>query len=176
MYHVRYYDKQIHPDTLKGALGFFIFVLNWIRWKLEVFVQRLMLGYLVKVGGIPRDKEVQLRRMFSMDVQSEKVDMIRTSPKTVTTQEDFPIIERSGYSGGRFGNALASSDDESDGEQPVINRPGSIQDMIARYSAPKRVRGYASRHEYFVHDVVDDNGDEGGFRGVISIGRGGNHV
>jgi len=174
VYHIRYYEKRIHPDALKGALGFFVFVLNWIRWKLEVLVQSLMLRYLVKVGGIPRDKEIQLRRMFSMDVQAEKLDMARTSPNNSIIQEDFPTIERTDHSEGRFGNALTSVDDESE-KETTVNRPGSIQDMISRYSAPKRVRGYASRHEYFVHDVTDDNGEEGGFRGIVSVGRGGKY-
>jgi hypothetical protein len=152
---VRYYDKIIHPDHFQGFLGFWIRVLNSVRWRMEVLVQRLVLRYLAKEGALPKERRADMKRVFDLDVQAERLEKERTSPKTQKVEEPaFPPITRSErYADGRQTSAIDVAV-AVENDFPV--RPKRLNNLIASYGAPGREKHYAKGRMYTSGDPDGD--------------------
>lgn len=143
MFRIRYYSDVIHPDHFagKGLLGAAIRALNWIRWKTETFVQRLVLRALSRDGALPKSRVEVLRKVFDMDVAAEKLEKERTSPLLEKAERppSPPPTRSERYADGRQKSAVDVAVNV-DKDLPV--RPKRIDDMIKRYGAPGREKSY----------------------------------
>lgn len=153
MYHVRYYAQEIHPDEFRGRLGFWIRVFNFIRWRLEVFVQRLVLRYMANQANLPKEKRFEFRRVFELDDAAEKLLKEQTSPLVQKIELPAqPTVTRSDrYADGRQASALETSHAE---ENDAPLRPKRMNNMIAAYASPDRSKKYGRR--YFTADPDGD--------------------
>ena len=155
MFRIRYYDQVIHPDHFKGWLGFWVRLVNAIRWKLEVLVQRMVMRYLVSEGGLPQGRRVDMRRMFALDVAAEKLERDRTSPRIAQVEpppRPAPAPRAARYQAGTQQSALETAH-AIENEQPV--RPRRLDNMIASYGAPGREKNYGYGRRY----MADPEGD-----------------
>lgn len=160
MYRVRYYNQTFHPDHFRnGARGWFIVCLNWLRWRLETYVQRNVLKWLAKNGGIPAERMGALSRIFNLDVKAEILEKETTSPKTLKVDEyelpQFIPTRAERYKDGAQRSALNDAKAEADAEG-LPNRPVSINDMAARYASQPRQRRYARGRKF---TLLDPDGD-----------------
>ena len=139
MWHIRYYDKTFFPARFRGLLGVVIRVLNWIRWRLEVVVQRLVLEYLLREGGAPSAKAVSAREAFAVDVAAERLEEMRSHLPQVDTplppRED-PIREY-----------------ESGDELPV--RPTAITNLVNAYSSGRAAAYVKGKRKTLVEDFEE---------------------
>lgn len=147
MFRVRYYDDVIHPDHFRGWLGFWIRVLNTIRWRLETLVQRLVLRYMAKTTNLPKERHAELSKVFDLDVAAERLEKQRTSPlfERLEPPSTTPITRSERYVDGRQKSALdvAATVDK---DLPV--RPRRIDNMIAIYGGPGRDRHYGRGRQF----------------------------
>lgn len=143
MFRIRYYSDVIHPDHFagKGLLGFAIRTLNWLRWRIEVQVQRLVLRSLAKDGALPAKRQEALQRAFDLDAAEERLEKDRTSPLTegVERPPSPPPTRSERYADGRQGSAI---DVAVTVDQDLPVRPKRIDDMIARYGSNGREKHY----------------------------------
>lgn len=138
MFRVRYYDQLIHPDQFEGRLGFVIRALNWLRWKIEVLVQSLVVRYLIRVNSAPRS----VLDDFRVDVEVEKLQRDLTSPKRVRPLRVEPserVVQKLDKPADKLGKILGSRS-----EQPV--RPVPLNEMIGKYALSGRGGRYAHSH------------------------------
>ena len=151
MYHVRYYDQAIHPDHFKGkgVLGHIIIALNWLRWRLEVRVQRLTLSWLAKGNSLPDDRLKALKEMFSLDDKAEVLQKKINSP--LRQREEGPAPYRSDRHLASFSSQIEESVKL---EKPL--RPVSMDNLIGQYAFDGRSKRYARGLRY---SAVDPNGD-----------------
>ena len=144
MFRIRYYDKMLHPDHFKrGLLGRCIISLNWVRWKLETFIQRLVLKFLARHDGVSKTEESRFREIFLLDVEAEALQKKQTSPLLPLRRDEETQPRASRYEGGRFKH-LAENTIATEENEQLPNRPIPIDDLIARHGvAPPRARRYA---------------------------------
>lgn len=170
MYRVRFYDHAFHPDEFKqgGLLGVTIVVLNWLRWRLETFTQRLVLRFLTKRGGLPRERESALRRIFDLDVRAERLAKEQTSPLNQPVAEDVDLLRATSraerYAVGGFARGIEQAH-VAEGGLPV--RPTGLHDLASRYGSPPRQRRYARGHLYNVGSP-DGDFEPVGNNGLVS--------
>lgn len=155
MFRVRHYDQTIHPDHFqKGVLGRWIRVLNWCRWKLEVYIQRLTIKYLSREGALPKERVKSLMRTFDVDVRAEQVERLQTSPSLGGVE--IPLIARAdAYRKGAGRSVLDQAKVEADKDILPI-RPQSIDALAARYAHESRSKRYARGKRF---SVGDEDGD-----------------
>jgi hypothetical protein len=155
MYRLRYYDEAYHPDHFKrGMRGWFIVVLNWIRWKLETYVQKQALKFFTENGGLPRDRVKELLRTFHLDVQAEKLEKEQLSPLYAVAAEaaETPRSRAARYTEGRKATML--NDLTPPGEdQPV--RPKPLDNLIGQYAFGGRATNYVHGRRF----LADPEGD-----------------
>jgi hypothetical protein len=135
MFRIRHYDRYIHPDYFRhGWLGRFIRLLNWIRWKLETFNQRLVLRYLCAESAVGKTRSGELLKKFQVDVRDEKIRKELTSPLApVVTQEEMMLAETPTGAGTFLHQEQANG----------LLRPEPIDALAARYGGNERSRRYA---------------------------------
>ena len=157
MYHIRYYQQTFHPDQFrdKSWLGWWIRLCNKTRWRLEVYVQRLVLRRLSQLGELPRDERREVRRRFDLDTRAEQLEAEQTSPLSPPLPDDRMRAEQ--YQAGSFRSLFGEAKAEAEGEQLPV-RPLPIDDMAARFGhSPVRSRRYAKGRKRFM--VLDEEGD-----------------
>lgn len=156
MFRIRHYHETLHPDSFaKGVRGWWIRALNWLRWKLEVRVQRHVVKYLIKHGQVPNAQ--QLLRRFEVDVREEVVRKDSTSPRLLNVEVPpvpSEINARSArYEAGRQRSVL---DTAKTAEDVLPSRPVAISDMASRYGSPPRQQRYAfGRRHVLLHEDGD---------------------
>ena len=160
MYRIRYYDQSFHPDHFHrglGVLGVAIVALNWLRWRLEVFVQLLVLRALSRIGGFPKDREDELRRTFKLDDDAEKLEKERTSPLHETSVEQpRPPFERAQrYQEGSISTSLDVAVAVDRGEETKM-RPSKLDNLIAMYGPNLRAKKYGPGRRYLVGNPDGD--------------------
>jgi len=144
---------MIHPDHFKGWLGWWIRLFNALRWKLETFVQRLVLRYMANQANLPREKRLEFRRVFELDVAAERLVKEQTSPNVQKIElPPQPGVTRADrYVDGAQRSALETAHAEEN-DQPI--RPRRLNNMISAYGAPGREKKYGRR--YFTADPEGD--------------------
>ena len=158
MYRVRHYDQSFHPDVFRGGgwRGTFIVVLNWIRWKLETYIQLQVVRFMADVASMPKARQTVVERIFVADVEAERAEMLQTSPLIPprATPETEPRARR--YEAGRAGGTLeAFATSEDVGTTPPA-RPVPLDELAARYGGSPRARKYARGHRWTVSAVGED--------------------
>lgn len=95
MYEVRSYDQSMHPDLFKGGgvLGFAIRCLNFLRWRLEVFVQYLTLQWAMREQNFSPKKRQEVLETFRLDVIKEKVEYKERSPCRPLSLPEVPSLD-----------------------------------------------------------------------------------
>jgi hypothetical protein len=147
MFRVRFYDRVFIPQSLTGRLGRVIRAINWVRWKLEVVVQRLMVTYLADEAALLPEERKSVLAQFQVDVMEEKLQSIK-----VAAPDPRPLISR----GDKYGVAsITTALAEASGQPELPSRPQPAGEMIARYMNPKLVRYAKGRRFTVVHDVED---------------------
>lgn len=156
MYNVRHYDKVIHPDTFKqGVMGWWIRCLNFLRWKLEVYIQSCVLKYLCKEAGHQPEQKKRYLDAFRIDVKKEKLEKEELSPNVSSGGQEVTRGER--YRTSTF----AKNFDKLVEEQQVVesaketidelpNRPETVLNLLSRYSEKTRASRYAKGRKRFV--------------------------
>lgn len=131
MFQVRYYSEVFHPSRFKaGLLGLAIRVLNWLRWRLEVMVQRLVLKYFTRENYRPelrKEVETRLLKKFRIDDNFERFKAQLEPNHNLLFSED---------------GQPPTLDDE------VTQQPLGYKDigaMISRYGNKTRAKRYATR-------------------------------
>jgi hypothetical protein len=145
VYRVRHYDQLMHPDEFKaGWRGLVIRSLNWVRWKLEVFIQLLVIKYIADASGMAKERTGVVTQMFKLDVQAEQLEKERTSPnfpemiEIQTPRSDKYVV------GGSVRSSVREAEQPRDG---LPTRPMPANEMIARYMNPKMAK-YARGRNY----------------------------
>ena len=149
MYRIRHYDLFIHPSKFVGAgwRGVAVRALNWVRWKLEVLVQRLVLGVLASRGGFSPEEKQGVLRAFHADVRLEEIEKERTEvavPVEVTERAD------------RYLSTFRSELEKEAGAVTAPQRPIPLDDLASRYAQGSRARRYARGRK---HTVTNDESD-----------------
>jgi hypothetical protein len=142
MYRVRHYGQLIHPDNFNvGALGFAIRSLNWVRWKLETFNQRLVLRYMVQDQVIDETRKKSIYKKFGIDVKAEKVEKELTSPTLQAETEPVEMhLRAERYRQGGHAHAADKAVEEVAEAPPV--RPFSLDELASRMTATGRAKRY----------------------------------
>lgn len=132
VYEVRSYDQKLHPDLFRGGrvLGVVIRVLNFLRWKLEVFVQYLTLQYMMDEQKFSPTARKEVLKNFKLDVIKEKVEFLESSPLRALSLPTIPSFDRAQDSA-----PLVTPQQEAEDFGP--GRP--IEEFIERH-APKSKR------------------------------------
>ena len=156
MFRVRFYDQTFHPDRFNvGFWGLVIRSLNWLRWRLEVYVQKLVLGYISKTGAVPSDRAHQLRKMFDLDDRAERLEKERTSPKIQPVE--VPIVDAPLRADKYAGGAQSSLIDQVvEAETGVPQRPTKLDNLIGMYAPALRAKSYARGRHYTTGDPEGD--------------------
>ena len=156
MYRIRYYSQFMHPDEFgKGFLGLIIRCTNWLRWRLEARVQRLVLLYLAREGSLPKNKVDEALQAFRTDDWIEQVEKKTSSPMLVHGAA-VPSIPREDmyYAGVGIQSALEAASEQ----MPV--RPRQPHDMIAMYM-DKRTAKYARTKFVVIEEEFEGLGKAG---------------
>lgn len=82
MHRVRYYSQLIEPSYFKGLRGWWIRVLNRIRFWIETRNAKHVLKYLSKEDGYPKQKIHELMKEFRRDLVEER--QLLSKPEVVT--------------------------------------------------------------------------------------------
>jgi hypothetical protein len=149
MYRVRHYDLLIHPARFKGAgwRGVAVRALNWVRWKLEVLVQRFVVSVLASRGGFSSEEKQGVLRAFHADVRLEQLEKERAeveAPPQVTERAD------------RYLSTFRSELEKEASEDTTPQRPVPLDDLASRYAQAPRARRYARGRRYTVTNDSDD--------------------
>lgn len=144
MYEVRSYDQVLHPDLFKGGgvLGLAIRVLNFLRWKLEVLVQYLVILYGVRVENFSPAVRKKVLDAFWYDVEKEKLAHTETSPLRAF---DLP----------KPADSYISANDGS--ATPVVtpdDKPGEDIMELVKLFAPRKRGQRLTRTRYVPHDIL----------------------
>ena len=141
LYYVRYYAEMIHPDRFKGsALGLLIRGVNFMRWKLETAVQRLVLRWMLKHHAVDAERAEQLKRGFELDVAAENLEMTQTSPLRLEEQR-MAAARAERYSVGA--GPVAVMEQAMRDEMQLPARPVPPQNLIAAFGGAPRTARYA---------------------------------
>ncbi len=151
MFRVRHYDQFIHPDQFKGkgALGLVIRTLNWFRWKLETYIQKLVVIALAREAAVPKPRIRELLRSFAIDVKAEAVEKEATSPLypgTHRVQEEMPRATR--YAQPERNKALAENVADETAKAPL--RPQSLEQLVGMYAVRGRHQRYIGNRQRVV--------------------------
>lgn len=124
--HIRFYQVHHRPEKFGRMVRF----LNWIRWNLELYVQRLVLRSLHKKSGEPLPLSV-FEAQFEADVSAEKLAYssgILPKQKRVVCPENLgnPVDESTVVFVPR-GKSLISPPQQSD------HPPKPLDNLIAKY-------------------------------------------
>ncbi len=95
MYEVRSYSDKYHPDLFRRdtVLGVSIWALNFLRWKLEVFVQYLTLRYFLRDQKFSPKKSKEVLETFKLDVLKEKAECFERSPLRMFPLPDMAVAD-----------------------------------------------------------------------------------
>lgn len=138
MFRIRHYDRFIHPDMFRDGTwrGRMIRLLNWLRWKLETFNQKLVLRHLLARNAVDREREGEVLRKFRTDVKDERVRKDLTSPLApVVSAEEMSMAMGPTAVGTLLHQAMANG-------QGLL-RPEPIDALANRYGRNDRSRRYA---------------------------------
>jgi len=165
MYHIRNYDALVHPGQFSaGVLGNSIKFLNYLRWKLEVFIQYLVIKYLAKNALLPKDQVSSVTERFRLDVKAEALEKEATSPSFVgITSLSSERLNRY-QEGSNISNVIEAAIHDKD-ILPSGYRPEPADQMIARYMDPRTSRYARGRRRTLVAD--SDN-----FEPVVEVDNG----
>jgi hypothetical protein len=131
---------MIHPDRFKGsALGLLIRGVNFMRWKLETAVQRLVLRWMLKHHAVDAARAEQLKRGFELDVAAERLEMTQTSPLRLEEQR-MAGARAERYAGGA--GPVAVMEQAMRDEMQLPARPVSPQNLIAAFGGAQRTARY----------------------------------
>lgn len=154
MYRVRYYSEMIHPDHFsKGLLGWYIRVLNWLRWRLETCVQHNTLKYLAREGGLPKQRVGVLTREFALDVAQERLEKQQTSPRAPVQPAALAPTREARYVESPSPNVLLEEAATREAGLPL--RPRPLDEMVARHLDARASRYAKGRR--FIHAVNEDD-------------------
>jgi hypothetical protein len=142
MFRIRFYDQAILPSQLQGRLGACIKALNWVRWKLEVCVQRLMVSYLADQSLLPKKEKDDLLAMFRVDALQERLECEKSQLPAFSQKAPH----RYGIAG--VGSSLAAASDK-----PLRSVPAT--DMISRYMDPRLEKYSRGRNFASIRDESD---------------------
>jgi len=146
MFNIRHYDQVIHPHSFsRGWRGRLIRALNWVRWRIEVLVQRLVVTYLAHEGGVPKAQVGVMTRLFGLDVRAERLECERTSP-LLPPPEVAPRGDRYVMSG------CPNQALEQASEKSAPLRPVSATEMIGKYINSRAARYAHSRRFKIVNE------------------------
>lgn len=151
MYRIRYYDRMFHPDVIskKGFLGRSIHVLNFLRWKLETFVQYLVLKYMTKEEtSLNPDERRSALDMFRLSVEQEKLHKKATSPLIALPSDK--VAKAFTVDGVRC-DAIKEQNERLLGDR-VPHRPKPIDELAARYANNTRSKRYARGSVLYVNE------------------------
>lgn len=143
MYEVRSYDQVLHPDLFKGGgvLGLTIRALNFVRWKLEVLVQYLVILYGLRVENFSPAVRKKVLEGFWYDVEREKLAHTETSPLRAF---DLPKPADSDMSAKDEGTAVVTTDD----------KPGEDIMELVKLFGPRKRGQRLNRTRYVPHDIL----------------------
>ena len=132
MYDIRSYEDRLHPDLFRrgGVLGISIFILNFFRWKLEVFVQYLVLRYMLREQKFSLKKMEEVLATFSLDVQKENLECRETSPLRV-----FPLLQTP-----KVDKPKETGPTVTEVSTPSVGVRGQSLDSLFQKYAPRRGR------------------------------------
>lgn len=143
LYLIRYYADEIHPDQFKGGgfRGLLIRGLNFLRWKLEAVVQRLVLRWLADHHAVPKTRVSELMRSFELDVAAENLQHELTSPLRIV--DPLPTADRSE----RYerGGPKSVMDQALAEDLTLPSRPLPVDNLIASHMTSRASR-YAKGH------------------------------
>ena len=151
---IRYYDRTFHPDTFRGTRGgWLIVVLNLIRLRIEVVIQKLVLKWLASQEGLTdREALADLKRKFDADMRLEEATMATSSP-LLDVDDDRGRDQR--YIAKRTAGTLDGfRNDNAEGGRPY--RPAPLDELASRYGASGRGHRYARGKRAL---VTADDGD-----------------
>lgn len=158
MFRVRHYDQMIHPDHFRGSgfLGWAIVCLNWTRWRLEVFVQRLVVRWLAKNGALPKGRVKELLKAFDVDAAAERLQKEQTSPtlhhEVEESYEQVVATRAMRYAEGTPKTITAATDQQNG--LPVRGQP--LNELIGKFAFPIRAKKYSRGHRFHVANPDGD--------------------
>ena len=171
MYRIRHYDTVIHPDQFKrsGWLGVLIVSLNFLRWKLEVFIQWLVVHWTLKSGEVPKSQAKELLRTFGLDVRAEALQKDQTSPLHQPVDMTPPPVRADRYIAGTPKSALDVTVANAKG---LPERPKSLENLIGQYGFPIRAKKYAGGKRFTVSEDSFEplEGPDNGSSDVLAVG------
>jgi hypothetical protein len=131
MFHIRYYSDTYHPHKFsKGVLGLLIRTLNWIRWRTEVLVQRLVLSYLAREKFGPELRKQATKGLVKQFWVDDKYEVLKSEvPPTHTSLFPDEHTEE---------NLEAVSVNQ-------VTRGADIENLIRRMADRKRSKRYGNR-------------------------------
>lgn len=145
MHRVRYYSQLIEPSTFRGLRGWWIRVLNRLRFWLESRIVRHVMLYLARADGVKGRRLGDFRKEFDKDLKEERQLLTKKrEPISIPKVEELtPPGERAKrYNQPRKQEQVRSNEDQSD----VV---------FARYLEDGRRRRYVSRQPRY----MDPDGD-----------------
>lgn len=151
MFRLRSYDQFIHPDHFKnkGALGLYIRALNWVRWKLETYIQKQVVIAMAREAQLPKPRVRELLHAFSVDVKAEAVEKEATSPLHPglrRAHEEMPRASR--YAEPAREPSLMESVAENVHQAPL--RPQSLENLVGMYAVQGRHQRYTGNRRRVV--------------------------
>lgn len=150
MFHVRYYDQKFTPSRFNGKGGWTIRALNWVRWKLELFIHSLVIRYLARESSLTKGEVKGLLSRFEVEKQADRLEKVADD-----MGYDVPIIQpASRYQEGRQQSILETFKKHEEGALPP--RPVPLDEMAARLGGPRRSRRYSRGHRF---TVLEEEGD-----------------
>lgn len=147
MYEIRSYDQVLHPDLFKGGgvLGLVIRALNFVRWKLEVLIQYLVIRYGLRKESADGHRTKAVCESFWYDVRQESAEFVAKSP---LRSFDLPHSVDSSTGGVEVVRA---------DHGPASDMPGRPIDLLISRYGP---RGRRLTRRYEAVDVLTDDDSE----------------
>lgn len=142
---VRYYGEVFHPSRFrgKGWKGSVIRFLNWVRYRLETYVQFrvLMLGMESSgVAAVDKAERAKVAHDFWIDVRKEQLHSALLDPELVTALPGSPSPDQLHLREHRYTTRRgAKSVQEEVGELP---RPVPLDHLVARHGSDRREKRY----------------------------------
>ncbi len=151
MKNIRYYGRRFEPELFEGWEGRIIRALNFLRWKLEIYVIFKVFKYLLKRAVDKRAKKKAFVKQFNSD---KKEDFN-------VTQEEFAPESMEGKQFKRYNEGRGE-------EAPEID---ATDLFFARLMAPMRQKNYQQGRSIFTLMEVDDKSDDAEFWGDFNANR-----